>query len=124
MPMPGWWRHLNKRIFNPLTLRKEHDWSMINHVGRSSGKPYSTPVEAIAVPGGYAVFLMYGRNTDWAKNLLASGSGSIEFEGQVFPVENPRIVNISEIDAELPADANRPPSLLKVKELIRMDVAG
>lgn len=96
---------------------------MINHVGRSSGKPYSTPVEAIIVPGGYAVFLMYGRNTDWAKNLLASGGGSIEFDGQVFPVMNPRIVNISELDAELPTDASRLPSLLGWKELVRMDVA-
>lgn len=121
MPMPGWWRHLNKLIFNPLTLRKEHNWALITHNGRTSGKSYTTPVEAIPVPGGFAVFLMYGRKTDWAQNLLANGTGVILTDGKPFSLSSPRIVQLADIASELPADLKMPPSLLRVKELIRFD---
>lgn len=121
MPMPGWWRHLNKQIFNPLTLRKEHNWALITHNGRKTGKSYTTPVEAIRVPGGVAVFLMYGRNTDWAKNLLATGSGVILMEGKPFGLSDPRIVQLADIKDEFPPNLKQPPSLLRVKELIRFN---
>lgn len=122
MPMPGWWRHLNKQIFNPLTLSKNHKWALITHQGRRSGTMYTTPVEAFPVPGGFAVFLMYGRNTDWAKNVLSSGSAVMLAKGMPYELCNPRIVDLTEIDSQLPADANRPPSILRVRELIRLDI--
>lgn len=121
MPMPDWWRHLNKQIFNPLTLRKEHNWALITHHGRKSGKSYTTPVEAIPVAGGYVVFLMYGRNTDWAKNLLAAGSGVILCDRKPYSISEPRIVQLADISNELPPDLKHPPSVLRVKELIRFD---
>lgn len=121
MPMPGWWRHLNKRFFNPRTLKSEHNWSLITHVGRRSGKTFTTLIDAIEVSGGFAVYLMYGRSTDWAKNVLASGTGFLEKTGSRFQISNPRIVRVEDIVADLTKDAERPPAILRVKELVRFD---
>lgn len=73
------------------------------------------------MPGGFAVFLMYGRETDWSRNLLASGTGSISLDGKTWDITHPRIVSLAEIEADLPSDASRPPAILRVKELIRFD---
>lgn len=121
MPMPGWWRQLNKRFFNPRTLKTDHKWTMLSHVGRSSGTAYSTPIEAIPVPGGFVIYLMYGRNTDWAKNVLASHSGSLEKDGKRYDIQRARIVNYDEIAAELQEPGFKPPKILRVHELVRLD---
>ncbi len=122
MPMPGWWRHLNKRFFNPRAMKSEHNWSLITHQGRRSGRSFTTPIDAMEVPGGFAVYLMYGRNTDWAKNILASGSGTMEKSGNRYQISDPRIVQFDELANELPQDAEKPPAILRVKELIRFEV--
>lgn len=124
MPMPNWWRHLNKRVFNPLATRNPK-YDMLTHVGRTSGKTYRTPLEAIPVPGGFATFLMYGGNrTDWVKNTLASGSAVLTKDGREIPLHNPRIVSFEEIESELPPDTYRPHAFLKVTELLRVDEVG
>jgi deazaflavin-dependent oxidoreductase (nitroreductase family) len=72
MPMPLWWGHINKRVFNPWALRGKR-WQSVGHVGRSSGKAYRTPVEAMRVDDGFIVTLVYGSRSDWVQNVLAAG---------------------------------------------------
>lgn len=122
MPMPGWWRHLNKNIFNPRVLKSDHNWTLITHYGRHSGTEYKTPVEAFPVSGGFVTYLMYGRNTDWVKNLLATNSGSIEKAGNVYQIVSARIVSVDDVAAELDESLWKPAPLLRVREMIRMDV--
>lgn len=123
MPMPGWWRHLNKRFFNPRAMKQDHDWTLLTHYGRKSGKTYVTPIDAMPVSsGGFATYLMYGRNTDWVKNVLASNSGSLEKNGKRYQIKRAQLVPVETIRAELPEDGGHPPSILRVKEMIRMDV--
>lgn len=121
MPMPGWWRHLNKRFFNPRAMKQNHKWALLTHVGRTSGTPFVTPIDALPVPGGFAIYLMYGRNTDWAKNVLASQAGSLEKDGEHFTIHGARVVSLDEIQLELPVEGGHPPAMLRVKELIRLD---
>ena len=70
--------------------------SIIRHVGRTSGRPYETPVQAVASDDGFAIALPYGLNTDWLKNVLASGSATIVHEGDTVRVDGPVIVPASE----------------------------
>jgi len=49
--------------------------SVIRHVGRTSGRPYETPVQAVATDDGFVIALPYGPNTDWLKNVLVSVGG-------------------------------------------------
>src|SRR5438046_8214286 len=48
--------------------------SVVRHVGRTSGKPYETPVHAVRTDGGFIVALPYGAGTDWVRNVLAQRS--------------------------------------------------
>src|SRR4030042_785208 len=56
-------------------------WAIVNHPGRRSGRAYRTPVMAFPTETGFVFALTYGRDVDWAKNLVASG-GSMEYNGE------------------------------------------
>jgi deazaflavin-dependent oxidoreductase (nitroreductase family) len=64
--------------------------SIIRHVGRTTGRPYETPVQAVATDDGFVIALPYGPNTDWLKNVLASGSATIVHEGNTYRVDGRR----------------------------------
>ena len=44
MPLPRWLAHINKRVFNPMEVRRGARPVLI-HTGRSSGKTYRTPLD-------------------------------------------------------------------------------
>jgi deazaflavin-dependent oxidoreductase (nitroreductase family) len=69
--------------------------SVVRHVGRTSGTPYETPVSAVPTDDGFAIALPYGPNTDWLKNVLASGSATVVHEGGTYPVDRPEVVPMS-----------------------------
>ena len=69
--------------------------SVVRHVGRSTGRPYETPVQAVATDDGFVIALPYGPNTDWLKNVLASGSATIAHEGITYRVDRPEVVPMS-----------------------------
>lgn len=68
---------------------------MVRHVGRASGRAYETPVSAVPTEDGFVIALPYGTNTDWLKNVLASGSATIVHEGNTFRVDRPEVVPAS-----------------------------
>lgn len=123
MPMPSWWRSINKRFFNPAALARG-DWPVLRHVGRKSGKTYRTPLGAERSDNGYVFLLVYGLNTDWAKNVLASGSAVLEIDGGEVALTSPRLVSTDEAFARLAEDAKRPPKLLKISRCLEMDLAS
>jgi deazaflavin-dependent oxidoreductase (nitroreductase family) len=67
-------------------------WSIVEHVGRRSGKTYRTPVSMFRTSDGVAVLLAYGTETDWVQNLQAAGGGHVKLSRNTFEVTNPRIV--------------------------------
>jgi deazaflavin-dependent oxidoreductase (nitroreductase family) len=66
--------------------------SVIRHTGRVSGRAYETPVAARVTEDGFVIATVYGRNTDWLKNVLANGSAAIVHEGGTFEVDRPELV--------------------------------
>ena len=54
--------------------------AVIHHVGRISGRDYTTPVNAFPYQDRYIIALTYGRDADWAKNVLATGDGRLTHE--------------------------------------------
>ena len=71
-------------------------WSIVEHVGRRSGKTFETPVSMFRTSDGVAILLAYGTDTDWVKNLQAADGGRVTMSGKTFRVSNPRIVPTSE----------------------------
>lgn len=123
MPMPLWWGKINKRVFNPRALANGK-WDVITHVGRSSGSVYRTPLEAYEVDGSYIFILVYGSESDWVQNILASGSATLETDGDSVELSSPRLVPKDEVWRLLDGIAKPPPEWLKVKEFLQMDVVG
>src|SRR6266567_1054415 len=56
-------------------------FGIITHVGRKSGRIYRTPVNVFQAPNGFLVALTYGRESEWVKNVLASGGCQLETRG-------------------------------------------
>lgn len=66
--------------------------SVIRHRGRTSGRSYETPVVPFATDDGFLIALPYGPNTDWLKNVLASGSAILVTEGRTYTIGRPEII--------------------------------
>ncbi|MEM9566594.1 MAG: nitroreductase family deazaflavin-dependent oxidoreductase [Actinomycetota bacterium] len=122
--MPSFMRHINKYTFNRRELARG-DRPVLTHVGRLSGAVYRTPVEAIPVDGGYAIVLVYGADaTDWVKNACAAGRATLTVDGVDRELTNPRVLVGDEAWDELPPGTDRPPALLRVDEVLRLDAVS
>lgn len=91
---------------------------MIRHVGRTSGRPYETPASAVATDDGFVIALPYGPNTDWLKNVLASGSAVIVHEGNTYRVHRPEMVPMSDAAHFFPPEDQRTHRRFRVEECL------
>jgi deazaflavin-dependent oxidoreductase (nitroreductase family) len=95
MPAPRRIARFNKHFTNRLTLRVAGylpGFAIVSHVGRKSGRPYRTPVNAFRTDGGYIIALTYGAQSDWVKNVLAAGSCELQTRGRRVRLFEPIIV--------------------------------
>ena len=103
MRFPQRLARFNRHITNPIQ-RMWAGWlppfAIVEHVGRRSGKPYRTPVNAFytTVDGrvGVAIPLAYGPDRDWLKNLKAAGGAQVRRNSTTFGVADPRVVTKDE----------------------------
>jgi len=123
MPMPLWWGHINKRVFNRRELKKGKR-PVLTHVGRTSGTVFRTPLDAHQVGDGYIFILVYGSRSDWVKNVLAAGMATLKTPDGEFDLIAPRLIGTDEAWGLLPPTTQRPPGLLKISEYLQMDVAN
>ena len=121
--MPRWWARINKRAFNPRAL-ESGKWAVLDHVGRSSGAVYRTPLDAMPVDGGFVIAIVYGSASDWVQNVLAAETAQLTVDGERFEVTEPRIVSAAEAEPLLAADAATPPAFLNIDEYLLVTVAG
>ncbi len=121
MPMPRWWAHMNKWMFNPSELKKGKR-PVIIHVGRSSGREYQTPLDAHRVENGYLFVPVYGVNSDWVRNVLAAGSARLRVDGTEVTLTAPRLIDDDAAFDLLPKGTERPPKWLKLDQYLLTDL--
>jgi deazaflavin-dependent oxidoreductase (nitroreductase family) len=68
-------------------------WSVIHHVGRTSGQAYATPIVALPIVDGFVIPLPFGGQTQWARNVLAAGGGSVRWAGRNYDISDPQIID-------------------------------
>lgn len=122
MPLPRWLARINKRVFNPIEIRRGVRPVLI-HVGRSSGKTYRTPLDAHPLPDGYLLIPMYGPRTDWLRNVLAAGSARLLLGGKEVELESPRIVKQEDVWPLLLKPTKPPPGISGDSDLLQADVS-
>jgi deazaflavin-dependent oxidoreductase (nitroreductase family) len=117
-------RRFARDVGNPRMLRSAGgsgaNASILRHVGRTSGKPYETPVTAVPTPDGFVIALPYGATTDWLKNLLAAGSATLVHDGQTQVVDRPEVVPVAQAAQDFSAGERRVLRVLGVGECVRL----
>ena len=119
---------LQRAIINPRQMRSAGTpgayASVIRHRGRTSGRPYETPVGAVAAGDGFVIALVYGSRTNWLQNVLASGSATIVHEGHTYQVDRPEIVPMQAVATAFTAGDQRSFRLYAVDQALRVRRAG
>jgi deazaflavin-dependent oxidoreductase (nitroreductase family) len=98
MPLPRGLARFNRRVTNRITgpiASRAPGFAMVIHSGRRSGRVYRTPVNVFRGDGRYVFALTYGRDSDWVRNVLASGRCEIETRGKLVRLADPVLVSDS-----------------------------
>jgi deazaflavin-dependent oxidoreductase (nitroreductase family) len=121
-------RAMNKRFMNPRQMRSAGTpgayAAVIHHIGRSSGRPYATPVGAIRTGDEILITLPYGTRPDWLKNVMAAGTAALDHEGDHIEVDNPEVVPTSEVIDRFPPSDRKAQQLFAVDQALRLHVVG
>ncbi|KAB7746233.1 nitroreductase family deazaflavin-dependent oxidoreductase [Nostocoides sp. F2B08] len=123
MPLPRWLAQINKRVFNPIEIRRGVRPVLI-HTGRSSGRTYRTPLDAHRLPDGYVFIPMYGPRTDWVRNVLSAQRARLLVDGTEIELRAPRLVAKKDVWPLLPAATKTPPTITDQSSLLRMDIVS
>jgi deazaflavin-dependent oxidoreductase (nitroreductase family) len=86
----------NRYWINPVVRRvagRIPPLILIHHLGRTSGKPYNTPVWAFRHGTGFIIALTYGPRTDWLRNFEAAGSCKADYRSRSYTLTDPRLVH-------------------------------
>lgn len=105
MHIPRFMRHVNRVFTNPIMgplARVMPPLAVVHHVGRTSGRNYSTPVVAFRSRERFVIPMTYGRDVDWARNIVKAHGCQIEQMGRRFTVLNPRVADFKTAEAHLP----------------------
>lgn len=117
-------RRFNRAFTNPRAMRKAGTpgayASIVRHVGRTTGRRYETPVGTFATDDGFVISLPYGADTDWLKNVLASGSATIVDEGHSYQVDQPELVPTAVAAPHLSAKEQRNLRVFAVDQCLRV----
>ena len=120
------WYH--KRVTNPVMVRffagRSAHSALLHHVGRRSGKAYSTPLTAHRSEDTIIIPLPYGTEVDWLCNLQAAGQGVVELDGRSVSVDEPEVVHVDRVMTDLPSFVARIVRLHDTKQALRVHVAG
>ena len=117
--MSGLPKFLNPKIM--ATARRLPPLAVLHHRGRTSGRPYDTPVQAYRTKNGILVGLAYDSNAQWALNLLAAGTGEMTRSGRTYTLTRPRRRG-PEARQDLPAAVAFMMRTLDIAEFMEFDV--
>ena len=118
-------RRMNRSVTNPRVMRTAgstgEQTSVIQHVGRKSGRSYATPVDIVPTRTGFLIALPYGTQADWLRNVLAAGSATLVTNGEHLDVDGPKIVATADVADLIPGRLMRTLRLFGVDECLHLE---
>jgi deazaflavin-dependent oxidoreductase (nitroreductase family) len=118
-------RRFNRSMTNPRVMRTAGSAgdrnAVIEHVGRKSGRVYSTPVTVAPSNTGFVIALPYGTQADWLRNVLAAGRATVVTDGERIAVGAPQIVATAQVADVLGAGSLRTLRLFGVNECLQLE---
>jgi deazaflavin-dependent oxidoreductase (nitroreductase family) len=125
MPAPRWVARANKVGLNRVTKYVAPwapGWAVVIHRGRKSGRTFRTPVWAFCRQDRWVIALTYGSNSDWVRNVLASGGCELEARRRHYQVGAPRVYrdeNATDMPAFIRLMLRR---VIKAPEFLSVDI--
>ena len=121
-------RRLNRDHMNPRVQGEAgtagSSTALVRHTGRSSGRTYETPVDAVPTPDGFVVSMVYGRDTDWVRNVLAGGPAAVIRDGTTHPVLASDVVPVDDVTDVFTAAQRRLMRVFGISEALRIRTAS
>ena len=112
-------RRVTNRLMGPLAGRVPPIVTLV-HEGRKSGRTYRTPVWAFRSDDGWVMALTYGGETEWAKNVEATGRCTIEAPGGTVHVTEVRRLHGDEGRGLMPAPLRPAMRLMGVTDYLKI----
>jgi deazaflavin-dependent oxidoreductase (nitroreductase family) len=97
LPIRGLARFINPVVRPIAGARLLPLYALLGHTGRRSGTVYETPVVALPTADGFLIPLPFGDRTQWARNLVAAGDGTLRRSGRDWRITGPEVVEFSEV---------------------------
>jgi deazaflavin-dependent oxidoreductase (nitroreductase family) len=117
-------RYINKHTLNRIMLkiagRNRLPFAVIYHTGRSSKKPYRTPILVEPLGRAFVVALTYGPETDWYRNALAAREYSILWHGKKYHMRQVELVDAETAMPAFPAPARLALRALGIRHFARL----
>jgi deazaflavin-dependent oxidoreductase (nitroreductase family) len=85
-------KRLANRFFLAISGRWFRAYSMVRHVGRTSGREYRNPVSAYPLGDGFVIPVLYGQRSQWVRNVMAAGRFTLRTKGRDHLLERPEII--------------------------------
>ncbi|WP_101950475.1 nitroreductase family deazaflavin-dependent oxidoreductase [Mycobacterium sp. 3519A] len=118
-------RRMNRSVTNPRVMRTagtpQTQTSVIEHIGRNSGRSYQTPVDVIETPTGLLIALPYRTRADWLRNVQAAGSATVVMQGRRITVTRPTVVATADVADQIPKRTMRMLRLFGVGQFLHLE---
>jgi len=85
-------RSLANRVFLMISGRWLRAYSIVRHVGRTSGREYRNPVSAYPLGDGFVIPVLYGAKSQWVRNVMAAGRFTLRTKGRDYLLERPELI--------------------------------
>jgi deazaflavin-dependent oxidoreductase (nitroreductase family) len=85
-------RSVANRGFLTISGRWFRAYSIVRHVGRTSGRAYQNPVSAYPLGDGFVIPVLYGTQSQWVRNVMAAGRFTLRTKGRDYLLERPELI--------------------------------
>ena len=100
-------RSLSNRIFLKISGKWFRAYSIVTHTGRRSGREYHNPVSAYPLHDGFVIAVLYGAQSQWVRNVVATGRFTLRTKGHDHLLERPEIIPPAQALPAFPALSRR-----------------
>jgi deazaflavin-dependent oxidoreductase (nitroreductase family) len=124
MVLPRWLARSNRIFTNRVLGKLPAAWSpfvLAHHVGRRTGRPYTTPLMTFRTDSGFVFALTYGPGADWVRNVLSSGTFLMDRRGVRYALSRVRLIHRSEAQRYLPRPIRLVLKVLRVDWFLAAD---
>ena len=96
-------RSLANRIFLTISGRWLRAYSIMRHVGHTSGRAYRNPISAYPLGDGSVIPVPVCTQSQWVRNVMAAGRFTLRTKGRDYLLEQPEIIPPAQALAAYPA---------------------